>query len=89
MWRASRQWDDWNGSLDAEAHMSLMQAIDDVINRLPTQEYNMIHVHAKNLSAGSIVWRNPRIPQNMIERSRLLISARLMLGNAVAQLGFF
>jgi hypothetical protein len=87
MWRASRQYDDQNGALDADAHLSLMQAVDNVIEHLPRPEYTIVHVHAKNLAIGATVWRSPRLPQNRDELQALLNSARGLVSRQLAELG--
>lgn len=87
MWRASRQYDDQNGALDADAHQALMQAVDGVIEHLPGPEYTMVHVHAKNLAIGVTVWRSPRLPQNKDELNRLLVSTRINLYKKLSENG--
>lgn len=74
--RASRQYDDENGALDAALDNSIMEAFDAAMNRVEQPGYTALACLARNLSVGACVWKSPRLPQDPIERGILLMEAR-------------
>lgn len=74
--RASRQYDDGNGALDASIDDSRMEAFDAVLYRVPQPHLTALQFHAMNLATGRSVWSSPRLPQDPEERHVLLLEAR-------------
>jgi hypothetical protein len=77
-WRASRQWDDQNGSLDGELDKSTMKTIDFQVSQMVDPYRAAIHMNAKNLAAGRQVFQSPRVPTG-IEGANILKTARATL----------
>lgn len=83
LYRASRQYDDCNGGLDAEIDKSTMRTIDFQVSQMQDPYRAAIHMNAKNLSAGREVFRSPRIPTgldgaNILKTARAALIVRLV-----------
>ena len=78
LYRASRQYDDTNGGLDAELDKSTMRTIDFQVSQMQDPYRAAIHMNAKNLQAGRTVFRSPRVPEG-IEGANILRTARASL----------
>lgn len=74
--RASRQYDDENGSLDAHIESVEMEAVDAVMDAIPQPWRTALSVQARNLYTGASVWVSPRLPACQRERAVLLMEAR-------------
>lgn len=78
LYRASRQYDDDNGGLDAELDKSTMRTIDFQVSQMQDPYRSAIHMNARNLAAGREVFRSPRVPAG-IEGANILKTARATL----------
>lgn len=74
--RASRQYDDENGGLDAHIENVEMEAVDAVMDTIPQPWRTALSVQARNLYTGVSVWRSPRLPVSQQECAVLLMEAR-------------
>ncbi len=90
-WRASRQYDDSNGSLDAHVDDVLMQGIDIVIERIGQPHNTALAVYARNLSADAKgaprVWTSARLPADREAVAAILLDAREMLSVELRRVG--
>ncbi len=78
LYRASRQYDDSNGGLDAELDKSTMKTIDFQVRQMQDPYRAAIYANAKNLAAGRNVFTSPRVPGG-IEGANILRCARATL----------
>jgi hypothetical protein len=74
--RASRQYDDENGGLDAHVDAVLMQAVDGVVDQIPDPWRTALAVQARNLHTGRQVWSSPRLPVCPMLRGQIVVQAR-------------
>ena len=84
--RASRQYDDDNGALDAGLDNSIMEAFDAAAYRVPQPWLTALQFQARNM-AGPAVWRSPRLPESAMERAVLTLEARNKLIKELARDG--
>ena len=87
MARASRQYDDTNGSLDAQIDVSLMEAVDAQLNEIAQPWRAALDVLARNLHTGVSVWSNPRLPLDDRARAELVYVARKKFVERLARAG--
>lgn len=87
MFRASRQYDYENGSIDADVDSSIAEAVDFAVSQMPDPYRTAIHCNAKNLTTGVSVWRSPRLPAGDIERAQVAADAREMLTKTLVRGG--
>lgn len=78
--RASRQYDDANGSMETDARGKMAASVGYAVNSLPNMERMAIYTLARNRATGVTVWRNPQLPADATERARLVARALDMLG---------
>jgi hypothetical protein len=78
-YRASRQYDDANGSLDQDIENVVMAAVDSCVWSLHDPYRTAIHINARNLCTGLTVWRSPRLPDGDLARAMLVSDARGLL----------
>ena len=78
-YRASRQYDDANGSLDQDIESVIMAGVDSCVWALEDPYRTAIHINARNLCTGATVWRSRRLPENDLARALLVSDARDML----------
>ena len=74
--RASRQYDDSNGALDAALEDSTMEAFDAAAHRVPQPWLTALQFSARNMATGVQVWISPRLPVDPMERAVLNLEAR-------------
>lgn len=82
-YRASRQYDDVNGSLDAELDNDTMEKVDFAATEMPDPYRSAIYAQAKCLSLGLAVFRSPRVPEGeagqiILRGARQMLIARLI-----------
>jgi hypothetical protein len=84
--KSGRGWDSTQDIIDEELSDSTMEAIDFAVSGdktglggLPEPYRSAVYAHARNLSARVAVWGSPRLPQDPLERARLIGEARTML----------
>lgn len=85
MARASRQYDDQNGSLDAQIDVSLMEAVDAQIDEIPQPWRTALEVQARNLATGAAVWSSPRLPKDDQARRAVVVEARRQFAARLAR----
>jgi len=85
MARASRQYDDENGSIDAQIDVSLLEAVDAQIEEIPQPWRTALQVQARNLATGAQVWSSPRLPSNEQARRAVLVEARRQFAARLAR----
>jgi hypothetical protein len=85
--RASRQYDDANGGLDAQIDAVLMEAVDSVVYAISDPWRTALAIQARNLVTGVRVWNSPRLPSCEVKRRELLVVAREKLAAGLAGAG--
>jgi len=85
MVRASRQYDDANGGLDAHIDAVLMEGVDAVVSEIPQPWNAALHIQARNLHTGCQVWSSPRLPACPRLRGELLQVARRKFAEGLAR----
>lgn len=85
--RASRQYDDANGSLDAYVDACLCEAVDAVLDQVDQPFRTALHIQARNLATGAQVWTSPRLPADREARALLLVQARTFFADRLALAG--
>lgn len=83
--RASRQYDDTNGSLDAHIDAMLAEAVDAVVDSIAEPFRSALATQARNLYTGAQVWASPRLPACAVARADLLAEARNLFQVALAR----
>lgn len=78
-YKVSRQYDDVNGALDLHIEHEQCKAIDFEISCIPQPHYTAIHSEGRRLVVCADVFKSPRLPENRIERAKLILEARQML----------
>jgi hypothetical protein len=81
--RASRQYDDQNGGLDAHVDNVLMEAVDSVVESIEQPYRLALHMMARNLHTRSSVWTSPRLPADPAERAAMIARARALFMKAL------
>lgn len=82
--KTSRQYDDQNGALDADVDQTIMEAFDAAMERVEQPWRTALSIQARNMATGAAVWSSPRLPQDPIERSILIMEARNKLMKVLA-----
>lgn len=85
--RASRQYDDTNGALDAQVDNAIMEAFDAAMDKVEQPWRTALSVQARNLHTGSNVWSSPRLPSDPMERVVILMEARNKIMKVLARDG--
>lgn len=85
--KTSRQYDDQNGALDADVDQTIMEAFDAAMERVDQPWRTALSIQARNMATGANVWSSPRLPQDPIERSILIMEARNKLMKVLAMDG--
>ena len=78
-WRASRQWDDFDGALDAEVEVKLAQRVGFLVSQIEHPWRTALHILARNRVTGSDVWQSPRLPEDRQARIQITSDAVDML----------
>jgi hypothetical protein len=78
-YRVSRQYDDQNGSLDADLDNSTMKTVDFQVQEMPEPYRSAIYALARNLTTGHNVFLSPRLPQSKEARDMVIAQARQMV----------
>jgi hypothetical protein len=86
-YRASRQYDDTNGALDADLSASTLETVSAEIFALEQPYQTAIQIQARNMATGKQVWTSPRLPADPMERAGILVKARGMLLKTLASRG--
>jgi hypothetical protein len=75
-YRASRQNDDENGSLDAGIDAMILGQIDHEIHELPGDHHAAIIFEARRLVVGATVFMSRRLPEDRFALAALVLLAR-------------
>jgi len=75
-YRASRQYDDENGALDAQLHSQTMRTVGFEVWQMVSPWRDAILINARNLALGMTVFRSPRLPDCDMRRAEILVEAR-------------
>lgn len=84
--RASRQYDDDNGALDAAIDDSVMESFDAAAYRVHQPWLTALQFQARNMATAA-VWTSPRLPTDPMERAVLTLEARNRLMKELARNG--
>lgn len=84
MYRASKQYDDTNGALDALADIAEAQAVNSVIGKMQPLHQAALEMEAKNLCSKR-VWQSARIP--LADVARVVAEARQLLWDGMEREG--
>lgn len=75
----SRQYDDFNGALDAALEQRTMKAVDFQVSQMAEPHKSAIYANARALAVGAAVFSSPRLPIDRAERRIVISEARSML----------
>lgn len=84
LYRASRQYDDENGALDAAADISTAQAVQQVIEQMPAISQAALSMEARNLCSVR-AWSSARVPSS--EAKQIIQSAKVSLWGGMVKKG--
>jgi hypothetical protein len=82
-YRASRQYDDANGSFDTDARGRIARNIGAIVDAMQEPHRTALYTLARNRSTGVQVWKSSRLPADQTERARIVSQALEMLGMMV------
>lgn len=74
-WRASRQYDDFNGAQDIDERGLLIRHIGQVVAQIEQPYRTALYMVARNRASGTNVWSSPRIPGDATQRAQLVAEA--------------
>lgn len=77
--KAGRCWDSADDILEAEINKKIMKEVDFQVSEMLDPHRSAIYENARNCATGVAVWRSPRLPANVEERSIILLEARNQL----------
>ena len=77
--KAGRCWDSADDILEAEINSKIMKAVDFQVGEMKDPHRSAIYENARNCATGVAVWRSPRLPASVEERSIILLEARNQL----------
>lgn len=64
---------------DAKVEQDQMAALDFNVSEMKDPHRSAIYIHARNCYTGRNVWLSPRLPQDPLERARILGEAKAIL----------
>lgn len=85
--KSGRGWDSTDDIIEDEVLSSQMEAIEFQVSEMRDPYKAAIYVLARNLSTGRNVWISPRLPQEPMERGRVVAEARAMLSKRLRACG--
>lgn len=77
--KAGRCWDSADDILEAAINIKIMKDVDFQVSEMQEPHRSAIYENARNCATGVSVWRSPRLPVNVEERSIILLEARNQL----------
>jgi hypothetical protein len=77
--KAGRCWDSADDILEAEINSKIMKDVDFQLSEMTEPHRSAIYETARNIATGKTVWRSPRLPASVEERSIVLLEARNQL----------
>lgn len=83
----SRQWDSESDVIDTDLRHDQLKAVDFHISELEPTHRTAIGIHARNLVTGKSVWTSARLPENLEERTKILIAAKYALTKRLESAG--
>lgn len=69
-------WQDSSEIVDECLDATTMEAVDFQVAEMKDPHRSAIYAHARNCYAGRVVWLSPRLPQDPLERARILGEAK-------------
>lgn len=85
--RVSRQWDDQNGALDSDLETETMKSVDFHVSEMVEPYRAAIYVQARALCVGYMVFNNPRLPSDPVQRDKVFAHARTILRERLTDAG--
>lgn len=85
--KSSRGWDSIDDIVETELNSDTMEAIEFEVNEMADPHRSAIHVNARNLACGHLVWSNPRLPRDPAERALVIFEARILLTKRLLRAG--
>ena len=82
-YRASRQYDDQNGSQEADARSQLAVHIGHIVAAIEEPYRSALHMVARNRSSGVSVWVSPRLPADKDARAAVVAEAMELFAGAL------
>ena len=82
-YRASRQYDDQNGSQETDARGQLAQHIGRVVAGIGEPHRSALHMVARNRASGVSVWTSARLPADADARAAVVADAMELFSDAL------
>ena len=73
--------------IEDEITNAQMKAIDFQVGEMEDPHRSAIYIHARNCCTGRNVWLSPRLPQDPMERARILGEAKSILRDKLLSAG--
>ncbi len=85
--KTSRGYDTTDEIIEDELMGSTLEAIDFQVSEMQDPHRTAIYVLARNLATGKSVWQSPRLPNDPLERGRIVGEARSILTARLRECG--
>lgn len=83
--KSSKSYDTTAEVVEDELTSTQMKALDFQVSEMKDPHRSAIYIHARNCYTGRNVWISPRLPQDPMERARILGEAKgLLIGRLLA-----
>lgn len=83
----SRQWDSEHDVIDMDLRHDQLKAVDFHIGELEPIHRTSIGIHARNMVTGKSVWSSARLPDDVLERAKILGEAKAVLTKRLRDAG--
>lgn len=77
--KSSRGWDSTSDICAQEVDSATMEAVDFNVSEMEPIPRTAIGIHARNLATGYAVWSSARLPTDPVQRTEILIAAKVDL----------
>jgi hypothetical protein len=77
--KSAKGWDSTAEIVEDEITNLQMKALDFQVGEMKDPHRSAIYIHARNCCTGRNVWLSPRLPQDPMERARILGEAKTIL----------
>lgn len=77
--KSAKGYDTTSEVVEDEITASQMKAVDFQVGEMKDPHRSAIYIHARNCYTGRNVWLSPRLPQDPMERARILGEAKAIL----------
>lgn len=77
--KSAKGWDSTAEVVEDELTAAQMKAVDFHVGEMKDPHRSAIYMHARNCYTGRNVWLSPRLPQDPMERARILGEAKAMI----------